>query len=142
MNTIKTEKEHGYLWGIFHHKCSRCRAGDMFQEKISYNLRRFMKMNEKCPVCEQPMETEVGFYYGSSYVSYTLTTLLTVVTFIAWWAIIGISLHDYRIFWWMGLNVGLLILLQPFLMRLSRTIWLSFFVSYNINWRLEKPEVK
>ena len=86
-----------------------------------------MLMHDHCPVCCQPMEIEPSFYYGTGYVSYALAS------FIAWWVIIGLSLHDNRFFWWMGLNALLLISLQPYLMRLSRTIWLSFFVRYDQN---------
>jgi len=140
MSKLRLKKEHGYLWGVFNHKCSRCRTGNMFQDKSSYRLKSFMKMNERCPVCEQPMEIEVGFYYGTGYVSYVLAVALSVASLIAWWATIGMSLDDNRFFWWMGFNAVLLIVLQPFLMRLSRAIWLSFFVRYNSNWASQKPQ--
>jgi len=140
MSKLRLKKEHGYLWGVFNHKCSRCRTGNMFQDKSSYRLKSFMKMNERCPVCEQPMEIEVGFYYGTGYVSYVLAVALSVASLIAWWATIGMSLDDNRFFWWMGFNAVLLIVLQPYLMRLSRAIWLSFFVRYNSNWASQKPQ--
>jgi hypothetical protein len=84
------------------------------------------------------MEIEVGFYYGTGYVSYALTVALSVTTFVAWWVLIGMSVNDNRFFWWLGLNITLLVVLQPYLMRLSRAIWLSFFVRYNANWQTEK----
>jgi hypothetical protein len=40
----------------------------------------------------------------------------------------------------MGSNALFLIVLQPWLMRLSRVIWLSFFVKYNPDWKEEKVE--
>ena len=129
-----------YFISVIKHKCSRCRTGDMFQERTVFNLKKFMKMNTKCPVCDQYLELEPGFYYGTSYVSYMLTVALSVATFVAWWVIIGLSLTDNRLFWWLGFNTVLLILCQPYLMRLSRSVWLSFFVKYNANWRTEKPE--
>jgi hypothetical protein len=114
--------------------------GDMFQTKKLYHLKQFMKMNTRCPVCDQFLEIEPGFYYGTSYVSYMLTVALSITTFIAWWVIIGLSLNDNRLFWWIGSNTIILILCQPYLMRLSRSMWLSFFVKYNANWQTEKPE--
>ncbi|WP_431210285.1 DUF983 domain-containing protein [Puia sp. P3] len=90
-----------------------------------------MKMNDRCPACGQLMEIEVGFWYGTSYVSYGLTVALSVATCIAWWATIGFSLQDSRFFVWMGVNMAVLVIAQPYLMRLSRAIWLSFFVKYN-----------
>lgn len=92
-------------------------------------------MKNKCDVCGQPTEIEVGFYYGTSYVSYALAVVVCVASFIAWWLIIGFSLSDSRFFWWLGFNAFLLVALQPILMRLSRTLWLSWFVKYNPDWK-------
>lgn len=89
-----------------------------------------MKMHEHCPVCGQPMEIEPDFYYGTGYVSYALAVAVSTASFIAWLVIIGMSVNDNRFFWWIGFNAVLLIALQPYLMRLSRTVWLSFFVKY------------
>ena len=96
-------------------------------------------MNERCPNCNQRTEIEVGFYYGSAYVSYALTVALSVASFIAWWVFVGISIDDNRVFGWLVFNGIFLIVLQPWLMRLARTIWLSFFVKYNPNWKTEPP---
>jgi hypothetical protein len=43
-------------------------------------------------------------------------------------------------FYWLGTTIFLLILIQPILMRLSRSIWLGWFVSYNKNWKNEPLE--
>lgn len=94
-------------------------------------------MHRNCPVCGQPTEIEVGFYYGTGYVSYGLTVGLSLASFFLWYMLIGMSVDDNRFFYWLGFNAGLLILLQPYLMRLSRTIWLSFFVRYNPRWKEE-----
>jgi hypothetical protein len=83
------------------------------------------------------MEIETGFYYGTGYVSYAITVAFSIATFVAWYVIIGMSLNDSRVFWWMGTNAVLMILLQPWFMRLSRAVWLSFFVKYDSNWRNE-----
>jgi hypothetical protein len=91
-------------------------------------------MHENCTVCKQPTEIEVGFYYGTSYVSYLVTVALSAVTFILWWIFIGISVDDNRIFYWLAINTALVLLLQPFLMRFSRTLWLSWFVKYDADW--------
>lgn len=99
-----------------------------------------MKMHEHCTLCDQQTDLEVGFYYGTGYVSYALTIGLSIITFILWWIFIGISVNDNRVFWWLGCNTALLILLQPPLMRFSRTLWLSWFVKYDPNWEKHKPE--
>jgi len=94
-----------------------------------------MAMYERCPACGQLMEIEVGFYYGTGYVSYALTVALSVATFVAYWVLIGISINDNSLFIWLGVNIGILLLSMPYLMRLSRAIWLSFFVKYDPDWR-------
>lgn len=91
-------------------------------------------MNKSCPVCNQKTEIEPGFYYGTSYVSYALAVAFVVSVFVAWYVLIGFSINDDRVFWCMGTAIVGLILIQPFLMRLSRTLWLSWFVKYDKNW--------
>ena len=95
-------------------------------------------MHPDCPVCGQRFELEVGFWYGTSYVSYALSVALSVATFVAWYVLVGMSVRDNRFFWWMGLNIVLLIVLQPWLMRISRTIWVNFFVKYDPDYAIHK----
>ena len=92
-------------------------------------------MNEKCPVCTQPTEIEVGFYYGTSYVSYALTVVFSGASYLAWWVTLGFSLYDNSIFYWLIFNGIALLLLQPYFMRLSRSLWLSWFVKYDRDWK-------
>lgn len=124
-------------------KCPRCRTGNMFVEKNPYKFGKIMTMKEDCDVCGQSFNIEVGFYYGSSYVSYALAIGLSVFFLIVYWFTVGLSIHDNRIIYWLVINAVLLIALQPILMRLARAIWLSIFVSYDKDWRInpaKKPE--
>ncbi|MEY3351296.1 MAG: hypothetical protein RIQ50_1407 [Bacteroidota bacterium] len=132
-----------YLYSVLNNKCPRCRQGNLFFSRNAYKPGEFTKMNEQCPVCGQPTEIEVGFYYGTGYVSYALTVAFSVSTFVAWYVLIGMSLDDNRFFWWMGTNAVLMIVMQPLFMRLSRSIWLSWFVKYDKDWQqhpLSDPE--
>jgi hypothetical protein len=99
-----------------------------------------MIMNEKCPVCGQVTDIEVGFYYGTGYVSYLAALLITILSFLVWLALIGFSFHDKRFLVWITFNSLLLFGLQPWLMRFSRSLWLSFFVKYDPDWPHTKPE--
>jgi len=96
-------------------------------------------MNETCPVCRQPTELEVGFYYGTGYVSYGLTVIISIISLFIWWLLIGLSTKDNRFFWWVGVNAVLLILLQPWLMRFSRSLWISWFVKFDPDWKHHQP---
>jgi uncharacterized protein (DUF983 family) len=134
MCATKKEVKPNFILSILQNKCPRCRRGRMYQSKNPYHLRSFMRMFDRCQVCGQPLDMEPGFYYGTNMVSYSLAILISMLSFILWWIIIGFSLHDNRFFWWIGFNAFLLLALQPPLMRLSRTIWLAFFVPYSAYW--------
>lgn len=115
-------------------KCPRCRRGNMFKNKNPYKrlkLSHIFDMYEHCPKCQQKFDLEPGFWYGTGYVSYALAVAISVATFIAWLVLIGVSTEDNRVFYWLGINAALLIILQPWLMRLSRVIYIRFFVKYD-----------
>ena len=136
----KERKSRGYLSSALRCRCPRCREGKLFQYPVSINLKKNMLMNKNCLVCGQPTEIEVGFYYGTSYVSYALSIGLSVASLIAWWVVIGLSTEDSRFFYWLGFNAVFLLLLQPWLMRLSRSLWISWFVKYDPDWKDHQPE--
>lgn len=131
----KHDKKPNLMLSVLNNRCPRCRRGDMYQRKGAFRIKGLMAMNERCSVCGQPLDMEPGFYYGTNMISYVLAVLVSVFTFFLWWATIGFSLSDSRFFWWIGVNAALLVVLQPPLMRLSRTVWLAFFVSYSPAWR-------
>lgn len=116
-------------------KCPRCRRGPMFVNSNPWKFKQTLKMHDNCPECNQPFELEVGFWYGTGYVSYALTIVMSVITFAGWWLTIGMSTEDNRFFWWLGFNAVLLVVLQPWIMRLSRAIYLYFFVSYDPDYK-------
>lgn len=138
------KKKRLYLFSILSNRCPRCREGKVFEKSSAYQ-KNSTHMHENCPVCGQPTEIEVGFYYGTGYVSYTLSIALLAVSFVAWKVLIGVSfsIDDNRIFYWMGISFTALFAAQPILMRMSRILWLSWFVKYDPNWKehpIEKPE--
>ena len=129
----------GYFSSTLSCRCPRCRDGKLFRSSTSVSMKKNLEMNKECPVCGQPTEIEVGFYYGTSYVSYAMGVALSIASLIAWWVIIGLSTNDNRFFFWLGFNALLLVALQPWLMRLSRSIWISWFVKYDPYWKEHKP---
>jgi len=131
----------GLLWSLFTMKCPRCRRGQMFTNNNSWNLKKVFSMHARCPECGQPYELEPGFWYGTGYVSYGLSILYLILTFVLWWIFIGFSVTDNRFFWWMGIAVVSLIILQPWLMRFSRALYLYFFVKYDPDYK-NTPVVK
>ena len=109
----------------------------MFKDDNPYkklNLTHIFNMYDECPVCKQKYDLEVGFWYGTGYVSYGLAVLFSGITFLLWWAAIGISTEDNRIFYWLITNTIILVIIQPWLMRLSRAVYIYFFISYDANY--------
>ena len=135
-----------YLWSIFSMKCPRCRRGKMYNNKNGYvklTLSSILDMPEKCKECSQKFDMEPGFWFGTSYVSYALTVALSVATFVAWVVLVGVSVTPSKvhlIFWWLGLNILMLLLLQPWLMRISRVLYIRFFVPYDADYKNTEPK--
>ncbi len=127
------------IGSVLLNKCPRCREGRLFTSRNPYNLSTTMRMPEKCAVCGQQFELETGFYFGTGYVSYGLAVMLTVAIFVTWALTIGLSYKDNSIFWCLGINAALLVLLQPAIQRLSRSIWIAFFVPYDGHWDETTP---
>lgn len=137
----KSEHKPNLLLSVLTNKCPRCRKGNLFISRNPYKLKEITKMPETCTVCGQPTELEVGFYYGTGFVSYGLSVLFSIISFILWVVFIGVSIKDDRIFWWLGINIALTILVQPLLMRLSRSIWIAFFVKYEGSRPIKKEKL-
>ena len=112
----------------------------MFTDPNPWHLKSTLKMPPRCTECGQLFELEVGFWYGTAYLSYAITVLFCVISFLVWFLTIGFSLTDQRFFWWMGTNGVLLVVLQPWFMRLSRAMYLYFFVSYNADYKNAAPK--
>ncbi len=119
------------LKSVLLNRCPKCRTGNLFTSANPYNLSATMRMPEHCPICGQAFELEPGFYFGTGYVSYGISVMFTAACFVAWYFTIGISIYDNSIYWWLGANAALLLLLQPVLQRLARSIWIAFFVKYD-----------
>jgi len=138
---MKNEQPHrGYALSVIECRCPRCREGKLFKYPLSIGLKRNMQMNERCPVCRQVTDLEVGFYYGTGYVSYVIALLITILTFLIWYLLIGFSFQDRRFLWWLIGNSVFLLVLQPWLMRFSRSLWISWFVKYDANWKHNNPD--
>ena len=128
------------IWSALTMRCPRCRKGPMFSNDNPWNLKKVFSMPKHCPECNQRFELEVGFWYGTGYVSYGLSVLFCIVSFVVWYFTLGVSTDDNRFFWWMGINIFLLILLQPWLMRISRVLYLYIFVKYDPDYKKTVPK--
>ena len=140
MHTEHTNDKPGLLWSVLTNKCPHCREGNLFSTPNPYHLKTTMRMPEACPVCGQKFELQTGFYFGTGFVSYGLTVFFSIITFIIWWFSIGMSAHDNMVIWWLAANAALLLILQPPIQRLSRSLWIVVFVRYDPEWQIHKQD--
>jgi hypothetical protein len=105
----------------------------LFQHRGTY-AKGFTKLHSKCSVCGEDFEREPGFYFGAAYVSYALTVALWVALYVALTVFDLIGLMEFSFFedgmLFLVLGIVLLIVLLPVIYRLSRSIWINFFVGY------------
>lgn len=120
----------GILPSILKMKCPACRSGNMFSQRALFPLKHLMDMPERCPVCTQKMELEPGFYFATGYVSYALSIVVMTAVAVAYAVLWGFSFKDNSVFWYLGIAVSVTLLLQPWMMRLSRVLFLYLFVKY------------
>lgn len=113
--------------------CPRCNEESMYKDKNMYNPSYTIKMNEKCSHCGLHYQLEPSFFYGSMYVSYAVGIAFGVAAFIIFYFFLKTNLKTAFI----GI-CSTLVLFMPVIMRLSRNIWINFFVSFDKNWRVNK----
>ncbi len=131
----RTNGSPNVLASIINNKCPRCRTGKLFLNSNPYSFGHAMDMPEHCPVCGQKYELQTGFYFGTGYVSYALSVALLTTIFVAWAVLFGLSFRDNSVFYCLGTAIAILLLLQPLVQRLSRSLWIAFFVRYDKNWK-------
>ena len=113
-------------------KCPRCRTGKMFVHSLLPNPFRFQKMHIHCPHCEVRLEPEPGFYQGAMYVSYGFTVgIMLVVGLLVYYL-----LNDPSDWTYIGIVIGVMLLLVPVNYRFSRVVYLYSFGGLKYDPRL------
>lgn len=112
------------LYSIVNNKCPRCHEGDFYVDKNPFHLKKILITHEKCSHCGLKYMLEPSFYHGAMYVSYGLSVATSIATFIIC-MLIGIKLLYSFI-----IVIISLILLTPFMLKLSRIIYINMFISY------------
>ncbi len=114
------------LYSIFTGTCPVCQKKKMYVERNPYKFSKTLKMHDRCSHCDTKFKMEPSFFYGAMYVSYAVGVAISVATFIIAYFFIGLDRH-YTFF----AIIGILALLLPIIVRISRNIWINFFMKYN-----------
>ena len=107
------------LYSIFTGTCPVCHKGEMYVERNPYKFSKALKMHERCSHCNTKFKIEPSFFYGAMYVSYAVGVAIAVATFIIAYFFIGLD-RNYT-----------LIVMLPLILRVSRNIWINFFMKYD-----------
>ena len=113
------------LYSIYNNKCPRCHEGDFFIVHSLFKFKNLLKLHTNCNHCNLKYMIEPSFFYGAMYISYGITVALSVIVFVV--SNVFIGLNPFQSFFAI---IGVLVLLTPFNMRLSRIIWINMFVKY------------
>ncbi len=118
-------KKGSKLYSILTGTCPQCQKESMYVDQNLLHLNNLLKMNEKCSHCGLRYQIEPSFFFGSMYVSYGLNVAIGIISFIITFQ------FDFNMIDSFISIIVVLILAFPFVMRLSRNIYINFFVSYN-----------
>ena len=119
-------KKGSKLYSILTGTCPKCQNESMYVNKNPYIISETMKMHEHCGHCGLKYKMEPNFFFGAMYVSYGLAVFLGMVIF----AIAMFIFKKDMQFSFISIVVGL-ILLMPWITRLSRNIYINLFINYN-----------
>lgn len=115
------------IYSILGNKCPKCHEGKFFNYNNPYNLSNFYKMDDHCSVCGEKFTREPGFFFGAMFVSYALN----VAWFVAGWVATLVLLpEEENLLLIASIIVGFGLVMAPLTYRLSRLIWINFFVGY------------
>lgn len=128
-------KKGSRLYSILTGSCPKCHEESMYVDKNPYNITKIYEMHDTCSHCKTRYKIEPSFFYGAMYVSYGLGIAFAVAAFIISFVFIGTNLKVAFIS-----IIGALVLFMPIIMRLSRNIWINFFMNYDKNWKNIKKE--
>ena len=119
-------KKGSKLYSILTGRCPRCHEESMYSETNPYRLGSLFKMHERCSHCNTKYKMEPSFFYGAMYVSYAVGIAFAVAAFVIAFLFIGTSLVNTFI-----AIVATLVVFMPVIIRLSRNIWINFFIKYD-----------
>jgi len=114
------------LYSILTGSCPKCHEESMYENTHPYALSQIFKMHERCSHCGTKYKIEPSFFYGSMYVSYGVGIAFAVAAFVVTFLFMGTSLKTTFI-----AIVGTLVVFMPLIIRLSRNIWINFFIKYD-----------
>ena len=121
-------KKGSKLNSILTGSCPKCQNESMYSDKNPLHLTKVLKMNSHCSHCGLKYQIEPSFFYGAMYVSYGLNVATGIAAFIVSFVFLKTTIEQS----FLAIIITLIVLF-PFVLRLSRNIYINMFVSYDPN---------
>ncbi|RNC92678.1 MAG: DUF983 domain-containing protein [Allomuricauda sp.] len=118
-------KKGSKIYSILTGTCPRCQSESMYLKRNPYILSAIFEMFDTCSHCGLKYKMEPSFFYGAMYVSYAVGVAFAVAAFVVSFFFFKADLVTVFIS-----IVLTLIAFLPVIIRLSRNIWINFFVKY------------
>lgn len=130
---MATSKKPLLIPALFTMKCPSCRRSTVFVNKSMFPLDKCLALKDECEVCGEKLKSEKNNGGG---INYALSMLLFFLNLLWYWPIFGMSYKDNSVFWYLGVSTTVVVLAQPYLMRLSRMIYLYLYVGFGHSRRV------
>ncbi|MEI8280479.1 MAG: DUF983 domain-containing protein [Bacteroidota bacterium] len=124
------QKVPSFTGSLLKYKCPNCRQGNIFLNKSVFPLGQAFKMVDRCTICDEKMQKE---HYRGGGMNYALTVMLFFLNILWYWPIFGISYKDNSFFYFLGASTLVVVLAQPWLMRISLVVYLYLTIKYRSN---------
>lgn len=122
-----TEKRPPLVISLLREKCPSCRKGNAFVNRSIFPLGKCLATHRDCPVCGQRLQNEQNNGIG---INYALTVMVIFLNVLWYYPIFGLSYKDNSYITFLFTSVAVALILQPWLMRMSRMLYLYMFVQY------------
>jgi len=121
------------LAAMFTMKCPSCRRTHVFVNRSMFPLSKLVELKEECEVCGQKMKSERNNGGG---INYALSMVLFFLNLCWYWPIFGLHYDDNSVYYYLISSTVVVLVLQPYLMRLSRMIYLYLYVGFGNSRRV------
>ncbi len=140
-------KKPSMLTALFAMKCPSCRKGHVFINKSMFPMGQLVDLKHECEICGEKLKSEKNNGGG---INYALTMMLFFLNLVWYWPIFGLSYKDEpgvlggknSIFYYLAISTFVVVLAQPYLMRLSRMIYLYLYIGFGHSRRVSAEEGK
>ena len=113
------------LTSLMKEKCPKCRKGNIFVNKHILPLKDCLKTVDYCDVCQQKIKVEANYGQGMNFVFIFIIFAFNLL----WYCpLIGLSFKDNSIYYYIAVSVFMIAILQPWLMRFSRVLFLYLVI--------------